>query len=145
MKKDSAIMTKIEKIKPLLIQVLIFGVVGVITLGIDIGVSTLLYAVFRLPAYLASGAGFLSGFFFNFPMNRKKVFYHSEADRFSFRIQVLFYVILCILNLVVTSLLVDLMVNTGSLLIQYAKIVVTIMIAIWNFILFKTFIFSKNK
>lgn len=122
-----------------------FGAVGVITLGIDVGVSTFLYNVTHLPAYLASAIGFLSGFFFNFPMNRKKVFHHSSKDRFSLHAQVGMYVVLCVFNLVVTSLLVEGMVRSGLLEIQYAKIVVTVLIAIWNFLLFKLVIFSKNK
>lgn len=138
-------MAGVKKYIPLLKQILLFGIVGVVTLGIDVGISTLSYAIFHFPVYLASGVGFLSGFFFNFPMNRKKVFNHSDTDRFSLRMQVVFYILLCIFNLIVTSLLVDVMVNTNFLPIQYAKIVVTIMIAIWNFILFKAFIFSKNK
>jgi putative flippase GtrA len=134
----------VDKYSKLIKQVAFFGIVGAVTLLIDIGVSAACFYIFQLPAYLASGIGFLSGFFFNFPMNRKKVFHHTEHDRFTFQVQVLFYVILCIFNLITTSLLVEVMVNSNILEIQYAKIAVTILIAFWNFLLFKFFIFSKN-
>lgn len=132
------------KYTPLFKQVILFCIVGVVTLCIDVGTSTFLYVVVHLPAYLASGIGFLSGFFVNFPINRKKVFHHSDSDRFSLRLQVVLYVLLCLFNLIVTSFLVNIMVNSGFLAIEYAKILVTMMIAVWNFLLFKLFIFSKR-
>lgn len=130
---------------PLLKQVLLFGIVGVITLGIDVAVTTSLYNWAHLPAYLASGIGFMSGFFFNFPMNRKKVFNHSESDRFSLHTQITMYILLSVFNLVATSALVEGFVSLDILQIQYAKVAVTAMIAAWNFLLFKFFIFSKRE
>ena len=133
-----------KKYIPFVKQAFFFGVVGVFTLGIDVVVSTLFYSILHFPAYLASGIGFLSGFFFNFPMNRKKVFHHKDDDRFSLRSQVMLYVALSVFNLIVTSLIVDLMVSTNTLQIQYAKIIVTALVAIWNFLLFKFLIFSST-
>lgn len=133
-----------DKYSKLIKQVVFFGVVGVVTLLIDVGVSAACYYILHLPAYLASGVGFLSGFFFNFPMNRKRVFHHSIHDRFQFPTQVTLYIALCLFNLVITSLLVDLMVNSQLVPIQFAKIIVTVLIAVWNFLLFKFFIFSKK-
>jgi putative flippase GtrA len=135
----------INKYTPHLKQLILFGVVGVITLAIDVGVSAILFYGTHLPAYLSSGIGFLSGFFFNFPMNRKRVFHHSDRDRFQFHTQVVFYITLSLFNLIITSYLVELMVNNNLLPIQYAKIIVTGLIATWNFLLFKFFIFSKTK
>lgn len=138
-----AIMDEMKKYIPLAKQAIFFGAVGIATLGIDILVSTFFYSILLFPAYLASGIGFLSGFFFNFPMNRKKVFHHRNDHRFSLRLQVCMYVALSIFNLVITSFLVESMVTANILSIQYAKIVVTILIAIWNFLLFKFLIFSS--
>lgn len=126
----------------LLKQILFFGIVGVITLCIDVGVTTLLYSVAHLPAYLASAIGFLSGFFFNFPINRKKVFHHSDQDRFGLSAQVVMFISLSLFNLVATSLMVELLVSQ-DVAISIAKILVTALIAVWNFILFKSVIFSK--
>lgn len=127
-----------------LFQFILFGFVGVATLVVDIGVSYITYYVVGVPAYLASGTGFLSGFFVNFPLNRKKVFNHSNRDRFSLRSQVVMYMSLSLFNLVSTSTIVDLLVVNNILYIQYAKIAVTAIMAIWNFILFKFVIFSKK-
>ena len=126
-------------------QVVHFGFVGVVTLLIDVTVTTTLYSSFHVPAYLASGIGFLSGFFFNFPMNRKRVFHHSERDKFNLRSQILMYVSLSLFNLLATSLITQLLVSSLELKIAFAKVIVTAVIAVWNFIIFKTLVFSKRE
>ena len=129
----------------LLKQVLFFVAVGILTLAIDVGVSTALYSFLHFPAFLASAFGFLSGFFFGFPVNKKKVFHHTKDDRYNLKKQVSFYWILLVFNLIVTSLLVELLVSLSIIEIQYAKVLVTVLIASWNFIIYKIFIFSKTK
>lgn len=123
---------------------MLFGFVGVGTLLVDVGVTKLLYSSFGFSAVLSSAIGFLSGFFFNFPMNRKKVFHHADNDRFSLRAQVMQYVALSIFNLVATSFAVGFLTDTGIVAIQYAKVIVTAVFAVWNFVLFKFLIFSKK-
>lgn len=125
-------------------QVALFGVVGVITLGIDVAVTSALYYLAHFPAYLASATGFMSGFFFNFPVNRHKVFNHSKNDRFSLHTQVVMVISLSLFNLFATSAIVELLVTGDIIDIQYAKIIVTAIIAVWNFLLFKFLIFSKH-
>lgn len=129
----------------LLGELIRFGLVGVGTLAIDVTVTTALYNAANLPAYLASSIGFLSGFFFNFPLNRKKVFQHTNNDRFDLRLQIILYVSLSLVNLGTTGLLTELIVTSGIAKIAIAKIIVTAVIAVWNFVLFKNFIFSKKR
>jgi putative flippase GtrA len=76
-------------------------------------------------------------------MNRKKVFNHSERDRFGIKQQVGLYALLSLFNLFATSLIVELLVRTG-VDIGISKVLVTILIAIWNFLIFKFFVFSKH-
>lgn len=128
-----------------LIQLILFGLVGLMTLVVDVGVTSAIYNILGLPAYIASAAGFLSGFVVNFPLNRKKVFTHSENYKHSLRQQIYLYVFLSIFNLLATSAAVDLLVRTGLLQIEYSKMFVTAIFAIWNFLMFKYFIFSKKK
>lgn len=125
-------------------QVVFFGFVGIVTLLIDVTITKTLYRYVSLPAYLASALGFLSGFFFNFPMNRNRVFKHSSKDRFSLNNQVAMVLSLSLFNLVFTSVFVDSLVRFNMLDIAYAKILATAIIAAWNFAIFKWFIFSKH-
>ena len=126
------------------LKIFLFLFVGGITLLIDASISYILYHNIHLPAFLASGIGFLSGFVFNFPVNRKKVFNHSQYDRFSLKIQITLYTLLSLFNLVATSSIIATLVNSNVLDIQWAKVVVTAVFAIWNFLVFNLFIFSKN-
>ena len=125
--------------KKLIQQLVLFGVVGVVTLIIDTSVTYMLYNFVHLQAFLASGIGFLSGFFFNFPMNRKRVFNHSTDDRFSLRTQIALYA-----ALIATSAAVAGLVNLNLLKIQHAKIIITAACAVWNFLAFRLVIFSKK-
>lgn len=130
--------------KKLVVQIFLFGIVGVTTLAVDTLVTSILYYIVHLPAFMASGVGFLSGFCVNFPLNRKQVFNHSEDDRFSLKAQIYLYASLSIFNLIATSMAVDVLVSTNMLEIQWAKIITTVVFAIWNFLVFKLFIFSKK-
>jgi len=123
-------------------QGILFLVVGGVTLLIDLMVTVALNNLLHFPPYLSSSVGFLSGFVFNFPMNRKKVFKHSIDDRFKLTTQIYLYIALCVFNLLVTSILSEVLVFAG-LYIAYAKIFITAMISVWNFLIFKYFVFSK--
>ena len=131
--------------KKLIVQILLFGIVGVTTLAVDTLVTSILYYIAKMPAFMASGIGFLSGFCVNFPMNRTQVFNHSKDDRFSLKTQIYLYALLSVFNLIATSMMVDVLVKTNILEIQWAKIITTVVFAIWNFLVFKLFIFSKKK
>jgi putative flippase GtrA len=125
-------------------QIFFFLFVGGITFLIDVSIAAIMYNTIHLTAFLASGIGFLSGFFFNFPMNRKRVFSaHTEYSKFSLHQQVVMYFALCLFNLVTTSYLVEILVNVQGNIVA-AKTAATIMIAIWNFLLFKFYIFSNE-
>ena len=130
--------------RKLVVQMFLFGIVGITTLLIDALVTSTFYYIAHLPAFMASGIGFLSGFCVNFPLNRKQVFNHSEDDRFSLKAQIYLYASLSIFNLIATSMAVDVLVSTNMLEIQWAKIITTVVFAIWNFLVFKLFIFSKK-
>ena len=131
--------------RKLVVQIFLFGIVGITTLLIDALATSTFYYIAHLPAFMASGIGFLSGFCVNFPLNRKQVFNHSEDDRFSLKTQIYLYASLSIFNLIATSMTVDVLVSTNMLEIQWAKIVTTVVFAIWNFLVFKLFVFSKKK
>lgn len=133
-----------RKYSKLVKQIFLFGLVGGISFLIDLTVTSLLYNLLHFPAYLAGIIGFLSAFFFNFPINRKQVFKHLKHDRFKLRTQIILYITLSIFNLIMTALILELMVGSRVFSIEVAKIIMTAMIATWNFLLFKFYIFSKK-
>ena len=134
-----------QKYSKLVKQLFFYGFVGGVSFLIDLVVTTSLYNYLHFPAYLAGIIGFLSAFFFNFPANRKHVFNHSSKDRFNARTQVILYGLLCLFNVLVTALFMHLFVDSGLLKIEVAKVLITVFIALWNFAIFKLWIFSKHK
>lgn len=138
------ITTYLKRHRKTITQITLFLIVGVATLLIDVVVTSISYTVLHMPAAFASAIGFLSGFFFNFPMNRKKVFHHADNDKFSLQVQIVQYATLSVFNLVATSLAVGFLADSGILTIQYAKIIITAVFAVWNFLVFKFVVFSKK-
>lgn len=133
------------KYSKLLKQIMLFGLVGVGSLLIDLCVTTLLYDHAHIPAYLAGPVGFLSAFFFNFPINRKHVFNHTEHDKFSMKTQVAMYISLSLINLCMTSLFMHVLVDGMHIQVSAAKLCTTGVIAVWNFFIFKFLVFSKRQ
>ena len=138
------IIGQMDKYTKLFKQVFLFGLVGGVSFLIDLGVTTALYDFVHFPAFLSAGIGFISAFFFNFPVNRKHVFNHSNYDKYSVRRQMVLYFCLSIFNMIITSALTQLIVGAGLTTIGIAKVCLTILIAAWNFVIFRLIIFSKR-
>lgn len=125
-------------------QLLMFLVVGLITLAIDVFVSWSTYNYLDVSSYTASCLGFMAGFAFNFPANRHKVFSHTSADRFKLSVQVTMFSMLVLFNLFVSTFFTGYLVEQGIFEISMAKIMITAIIASWNFFILKNIVFSKN-
>lgn len=123
-------------------QLFFFGLVGVLTLIVDLIVTQSTFHL-GVHAFWASACGFVSGFFVNFPLNRGKVFKHTENDRFSLTVQIFLFVLLSLFNLMATSAIVAYLVSSG-LEIVIAKAIVTVVFFLWNFIVLRTLIFSST-
>lgn len=134
-----------QKYKDSAVQMFLFGVVGITSMLIDIVITTFFYRVVSFTPFFASTMGYLSGFLYNFPLNRHKVFRHSDKDKFSLKAQLSMVFVLSFINLVVGSGIVHILVSQDILDISIAKALTTVLIALWNFLIFKFLIFSKNK
>jgi putative flippase GtrA len=117
---------------------------GLLTTAFDATVTFCLYEFVGLSAFTSSAIGFLSGFFIHFPLNRNKVFFSQQGQRFKIKTQILLYVFLSVFNLISTSLAVALLVHLG-LQIVISKFLVAGVFVIWNFAVFKFFIFRSVK
>ncbi|MEO5949044.1 MAG: GtrA family protein [Candidatus Saccharimonas sp.] len=124
-------------------QIILFGIVGVISLVIDTSVTWFLYEIIAVPVAIASIVGFFSAFAFNFPVNRKRVFHHTDNDRYALHVQIALYAALLFFNAGFTAVAAYLLVK-GGLSIVATKILLTALIAIWNFLLFRYVVFAKQ-
>lgn len=134
-----------QKHQHLIKQLVLFGLVGGTSLLLDVTVTTLAYRWWHIPAGIAGVLGFCSAFFFNFPINRKHVFNHTKNDRFGIKAQVGLYVVLSCINIGATAVMMQLAVGSLHSNVSVSKICTTAIIAAWNFLLFKFYIFAKDK
>ena len=125
-------------------QIILFGLVGVGSLIIDVTITTISYKYFHVPAAISGIFGFIAAFGFNFPLNRKKVFKHENNSKYSLKLQIVFYFILCIFNIIVTAAFMYLLVDRIHLVIFIAKVSTTAFISIYNYFILRFIIFSQN-
>jgi putative flippase GtrA len=113
-----------------------FIIVGGVSFAIDLGLLMLLHEVFGAELWLATPIAFLTSLAFNFALQRIFTFRAKNGTSVSF----LKYCLLVVFN----TFAVDVIVNVIDWLgagYQVGKVVSTIMITAWNFLLYKHWIF----
>lgn len=119
------------------IQFLLFGIVGGISAGIDAGGFELLLSLGVLPL-VASPISFLSSFAFNFFANRSLV-YRAKPDWW----QLVRYTTLVAVNTLISTGLVAGGIALGISPL-FAKIGSIAIIALWNFVLLRVWVFRPT-
>lgn len=119
-----------------------YVVAGVVTLAVEYGAFLGLFYILKLSAVLANTISFVAALAVNFLLNRQWVFRGGVARR-TWQKQTAFYLGLALLNLTIT--------NTGlyyllqlSLPAFAVKLLFVCLVASWNFVIFKKFIFTKS-
>ena len=117
-------------------EIVRFVIVGGISFAIDFGLLTVLHEVFGVELWLATPIAFLTSLAFNFALQRIFTFRAINGTTISF----FKYCLLVVFN----TFAVDVIVNFIDWLgagYQVGKVVSTIMITAWNFLLYKHWIF----
>ena len=124
--------------KKLIAQFMKFGIVGVIAFIIDYGVMIFLTEVFGVPYLISTTISFVVSVIFNYFASMRFVF--KRKDDMSRRREFIIFVVLSVCGLAINDVLMWLMVD--SLFIDYriSKIVVTFVVAVWNFVTRKIFL-----
>lgn len=124
--------------KKLFAQFMKFGVVGVIAFVIDYGVMIALTELFGVPYLISTTVSFIVSVIFNYVASMRYVF--KRKDDMSRRREFIIFVVLSVIGLGLNDLLMWIMVD--HLLIDYriSKIVVTVIVAVWNFVSRKVFL-----
>ena len=125
-------------LKKLIAQFMKFGIVGVIAFFIDYGVMIFLTEVFGVPYLISTTISFVVSVIFNYFASMRFVF--KRKDDMSRRREFIIFVVLSVCGLAINDVLMWLMVD--SLFIDYriSKIVVTVVVAVWNFVTRKIFL-----
>ena len=124
--------------KKLFAQFMKFGVVGVIAFLIDFGVMVLLTEAFGVPYIISTTVSFVVSVIFNYVASMRYVF--KRKDDMSRRREFIIFVALSVAGLGINDLFMWLMVDHLFIDYRISKIVVTFIVAVWNFVTRKIFL-----
>ena len=124
--------------KKLIAQFMKFGIVGVIAFVIDYGVMIFLTEVFGVPYLISTTISFVVSVIFNYFASMRFVF--KRKDDMSCRREFIIFIVLSVCGLGINDLLMWLMVDSLYIDYRLSKIVVTVVVAVWNFVTRKIFL-----
>lgn len=125
-------------LKKLIAQFMKFGIVGVIAFVIDYGVMIFLTEVFGVPYLISTTISFVVSVIFNYFASMRFVF--KRKDDMSRRRELIIFIVLSVCGLGINDLLMWLMVDSLYIDYRLSKIVVTVVVAVWNFVTRKIFL-----
>ncbi len=128
--------------KKLIAQFMKFGVVGVIAFVIDYGVMIFLTEVFGVPYLISTTVSFVVSVIFNYFASMRYVF--ERRDDMSRKREFIIFVVLSVCGLGINDLFMWLMVDFLFIDYRISKIVVTFIVAVWNFVTRKIFLEAKG-
>lgn len=128
--------------KKLIAQFMKFGIVGVIAFVIDYGFMVLLTEVFEVPYLISTTVSFIISVIFNYFASMRFVF--KRKDDMSRRREFIIFVVLSVIGLVINDVFMWLMVDFLFIDYRISKIVVTFIVAVWNFVTRKIFLEAKE-
>lgn len=133
--------------KKLIAQIAKFGVVGVIAAILDFGILNALIATVHMNATVAGTISFALSLIFNYLASMKFVFVHRED--MARWMEVLIFVVSSVIGLLINVLILwistDVILPTGvmpgtttyAIYTNGGKIVATVVVAVWNFVIRK--------
>lgn len=124
--------------KKLIAQFMKFGIVGVIAFVIDYGVMIFLTEVFGVSYLISTTVSFVVSVIFNYFASMRFVF--KRKDDMSRRREFIIFIVLSVCGLGINDLLMWLMVDSLYIDYRLSKIVVTVVVAVWNFVTRKIFL-----
>lgn len=128
--------------KKLISQFMKFGIVGVIAFVIDYGFMVLLTEVFGVPYLISTTVSFIISVIFNYFASMRFVF--KRKDDMSRTREFIIFVVLSVIGLVINDVFMWLMVDFLFIDYRISKIVVTFIVAVWNFVTRKIFLEAKE-
>ena len=128
--------------KKLLAQFMKFGIVGVIAFVIDYGFMVLLTEVFNVPYLISTTVSFIISVVFNYFASMRFVF--KRKDDMSRRREFIIFLVLSVIGLAINDVFMWLMVDFLYIDYRISKIVVTFIVAVWNFVTRKIFLEAKD-
>ena len=127
--------------KKLIEQIMIFGIVGVLSFVIDYGLMIFLTEVFGISYLISSGISFSVSVIVNYKLSLKFVFKTDESRNKI--IEFIIFVVLSVIGLGINQVLMWICVDKLHIFYMISKIGVTAVVMVYNFITRKLII-EKN-
>lgn len=124
--------------KKLIAQLLRFSIVGVTAFFVDYGVMILLTELFGVPYLYSTTISFVASVIFNYVASMRFVF--VRKDDMSRKREFSIFIILSLFGLLWNDLLMWLTVEYLYMDYRIAKILVTVVVSVWNFVTRKIFL-----
>lgn len=128
--------------KDLLKQIFRFGIVGVISFGIDYGIFFLLHNFAGIHYLIANLCSFSVSVIVNYILNLKYVFTSNKSNKVQ---EVVWYIVLNVIGLGINELVLSLCVSYVAMSAMWAKIIATGVVMVYNFISRKILLEGGNK
>lgn len=120
-----------------------FGIVGVIAFFIDYGTMLALTEIFGIDYLISTTAGFIVALIFNYFASMRFVFERREG--MSRKKEFAIFAVLSVLGLGLNDLLMFLSVDLLAIDYRIAKIIVTAIVSVYNFVTRKVFLEEKHQ
>ena len=127
--------------KKLIVQLIKFGIVGVIALIIDVGLLMVLKELFKMNVLIASAVSFSVSVTANYILSMRFVFESNNNSKLK---EFIVFVLLSIGGLLLNQLIMWIGVDLLSAYYLVVKIFALIFVAIYNFITRKVFLEKSN-
>lgn len=115
-----------------------FGIVGIIAFLIDYGLMVALTEFFGVPYLISNTVSFIVSVIFNYVASMRYVF--ERRDDLSRHREFIIFVVLSVIGLILNDLLMWVFVSIWFIDYRIAKLVVTFLVSIWNFVTRKIFL-----
>lgn len=126
----------------LIAQIMKFGVVGIIAFFIDFGVLVLLTEVFGVQYLISTTIAFIVSVVFNYVASMRYVF--KRKDDISRRREFIIFVALSVVGLILNDVFMWFFVEMFIIDYRIAKIITTVLVAVWNFVTRKIFLEARD-
>lgn len=130
-----------RKYGKLLVQLIKFGIVGVISTLLDYGLMVFFTEVCGIFYLLSSTLSYAISLVFNYAASMKYVF-RGREDRNKIK-EFLIFTVLCLLGMGINQLILWLIVEQAGIDYRISKILATLVVMVWNFVTRKLFLEQK--
>jgi putative flippase GtrA len=120
-----------------------FGVVGCINTGVDFLTFTILYSLLGFDKLLCQTGGYSVGVINSFILNKLWTF-KEQKSKSNTAVQFINFACVNVISLGISLLGIYLLSSKGKINVYVSKVIVTVFLQVFNYLVYKCFIFRKK-